>query len=74
MCPPGSAGREQGTHKRCPYVSDSRTPLHAGALESSLETALEEEAMAQALVSPSEDTREGMAAFAERRTPQFKGR
>jgi 2-(1,2-epoxy-1,2-dihydrophenyl)acetyl-CoA isomerase len=44
------------------------------SLESSFETALEEEAMAQALVSQSEDTREGMMAFMERRTPLFKGR
>ena len=44
------------------------------SLESSLETALEEEAMAQSLVTQSEDTREGMTAFMERRQPQFKGR
>jgi 2-(1,2-epoxy-1,2-dihydrophenyl)acetyl-CoA isomerase len=44
------------------------------SLESSFETALEEEAMAQMLVTQSEDTREGMMAFAERRQPQFKGR
>ncbi|HVO27794.1 MAG TPA: enoyl-CoA hydratase/isomerase family protein [Candidatus Margulisiibacteriota bacterium] len=44
------------------------------SLESSLETALEEEAMAQMLVTQSEDTREGMLAFMERRQPQFKGR
>jgi 2-(1,2-epoxy-1,2-dihydrophenyl)acetyl-CoA isomerase len=44
------------------------------SLESSFETALEEEATAQALVTHSEDTREGMMAFMERRTPQFKGR
>ncbi len=44
------------------------------SLESAFETALEEEAMAQALVSQSEDTREGMLAFMERRTPLFKGR
>jgi 2-(1,2-epoxy-1,2-dihydrophenyl)acetyl-CoA isomerase len=44
------------------------------SLESSLETALEEEAMAQMLVTQSEDTREGMTAFMERRQPQFKGR
>jgi len=44
------------------------------SLESSLETALEEEAMAQSLVTQSEDTREGMTAFVERRQPQFKGR
>ncbi|MGH3055499.1 MAG: enoyl-CoA hydratase/isomerase family protein, partial [Gaiellaceae bacterium] len=44
------------------------------SLESSFETALEEEAMAQMLVTQSEDTREGMTAFMERRTPQFKGK
>lgn len=44
------------------------------SLESSFDTALEEEATAQALVTHSEDTREGMMAFMERRTPQFKGR
>ena len=44
------------------------------SLESSFETALEEEAMAQMLVTQSDDTREGMQAFMERRTPQFTGR
>jgi len=44
------------------------------SLESSLDTALEEEAMAQMLVTQSDDTREGMTAFMERRAPQFKGR
>lgn len=44
------------------------------SLESSFETALEEEAMAQMLVTQSEDTREGMTAFMERRQPAFKGR
>ena len=44
------------------------------SLESSFETALEEEALAQMLVTQSEDTREGMQAFMERRAPQFKGR
>jgi 2-(1,2-epoxy-1,2-dihydrophenyl)acetyl-CoA isomerase len=44
------------------------------SLESSFETALEEEAMAQMLVTQSEDTREGMMAFMERRQPQFKGK
>jgi 2-(1,2-epoxy-1,2-dihydrophenyl)acetyl-CoA isomerase len=44
------------------------------SLESSFDTALEEEATAQALVTHSEDTREGMMAFMERRAPQFKGR
>jgi len=44
------------------------------SLESSFETALEEEALAQMLVTQSDDTREGMQAFMERRTPQFTGR
>ena len=44
------------------------------SLESSFETALEEEALAQMLVTQSDDTREGMKAFMERRTPQFTGR
>lgn len=44
------------------------------SLESSFETALEEEAMAQMLVTQSEDTKEGMLAFMERRQPSFKGR
>lgn len=44
------------------------------SLESSFETALEEEALAQMLVTQSEDTREGMLSFMERRPPQFKGK
>jgi 2-(1,2-epoxy-1,2-dihydrophenyl)acetyl-CoA isomerase len=44
------------------------------AYESTLETALEEEAFAQSLVVRSEDTREGMQSFVERRPPAFKGR
>lgn len=44
------------------------------SLESSIDTALEEEALAQTLVTQSEDTREGMAAFLQKRPPEFKGR
>jgi 2-(1,2-epoxy-1,2-dihydrophenyl)acetyl-CoA isomerase len=44
------------------------------SLESDMETALDEEAMVQSLVTQSEDTKEGMLAFAERRQPSFKGR
>ncbi len=44
------------------------------SLESDMEVCLEQEAMAQTIVSQSEDTKEGMLAFMERRTPQFKGR
>jgi 2-(1,2-epoxy-1,2-dihydrophenyl)acetyl-CoA isomerase len=44
------------------------------ALDADLETCLEEEALAQTLVAQSEDVREGVAAFAERRPPRFRGR
>jgi 2-(1,2-epoxy-1,2-dihydrophenyl)acetyl-CoA isomerase len=43
------------------------------AYESTLETCLEEEALAQSLVAQSADMREGVAAFAERRKPVFTG-
>ena len=43
------------------------------SLESDLETALDEEAMVQSLVTQSEDTKEGMLAFAERRQPVVQG-
>ena len=44
------------------------------SLESSIDTAFEEEALAQTLVTQSEDTREGMTAFLQKRPPEFKGR
>ena len=44
------------------------------SLESSLETCLEEEALAQSLVTQSEDTKEGMMSFMEKRPPKFTGR
>jgi 2-(1,2-epoxy-1,2-dihydrophenyl)acetyl-CoA isomerase len=44
------------------------------SLESSLETCLEEEALAQSLVTQSEDTKEGIQSFIEKRAPRFSGR
>ena len=41
--------------------------------ESSRHTAFEEEAVAQELINSTEDAREGMKAFVERRDPEFKG-
>jgi 2-(1,2-epoxy-1,2-dihydrophenyl)acetyl-CoA isomerase len=43
------------------------------SFESSLETSLREEAMAQGLVVGGKDTVEGVSAFVQKRTPQFKG-
>ena len=43
------------------------------ALESDRATALWDEAVAQELVTGTEDCREGLAAFAERRPPAFQG-
>lgn len=44
------------------------------SLESDIDTALEEEALVQTIVTQSEDTKEGMTAFMERRSPKFSGR
>ena len=44
------------------------------SLDVDLETALDDEAMAQSLVTQSEDTKEGMLSFMEKRPPAFKGR
>ncbi len=44
------------------------------SLDVDMETALDDEAMAQSLVTQSEDTKEGMLAFVEKRTPAFTGR
>jgi 2-(1,2-epoxy-1,2-dihydrophenyl)acetyl-CoA isomerase len=44
------------------------------SLEVDLETALEDEAFAVSLVTQSEDTKEGLRAFMERRQPVFTGR
>ncbi len=43
------------------------------SLESDRAAALWDEAVAQELVTGSEDCREGLTAFAERRRPVFKG-
>ena len=44
------------------------------ALESDMETAFSEEAFAQSLVAQSQDIKEGMRSFMEKRPPEFKGR
>ena len=44
------------------------------SLEVDMETALDDEAMVQSLVTQSEDTKEGMMSFMEKRPPKFTGR
>ena len=44
------------------------------SLEVDMETAFDDEAMAQSLVTQSEDTKEGMMSFMEKRPPKFTGR
>jgi 2-(1,2-epoxy-1,2-dihydrophenyl)acetyl-CoA isomerase len=54
-------------------LSLTKTLLTNG-LEASLEQALEDEARAQAVCLSTEDTREAIRAFAEKRAPEFQGR
>jgi 2-(1,2-epoxy-1,2-dihydrophenyl)acetyl-CoA isomerase len=43
------------------------------SLDVDMETAFDDEAMAQSLVTQSEDTKEGMLSFMEKRAPKFTG-
>jgi hypothetical protein len=44
------------------------------SLDTSLENSLDDAALSVMIANPSEDVREGLKAFREKRTPQFKGR
>ncbi|HET9159076.1 MAG TPA: enoyl-CoA hydratase-related protein, partial [Caulobacteraceae bacterium] len=48
--------------------------MMAKAMETSLEASLIDAQMAVMITNPSADVREGLAAFRERRAPQFQGR
>ncbi len=43
------------------------------ALDTSLENSLDDAALSVMISNPSQDVREGIAAFREKREPQFKG-
>src|SRR5437870_5412496 len=81
--PPPHAGTtrtlmKQNSQRLIRAVLELEKPVVAAvngvAAESGLETCLEEEALAQTLVAESEDMREGVRAFAEKRKPEFRGR
>ena len=54
-------------------IGVSKRLLNRGT-EIGLEASLEEEAWAQTVVSGSDDAKEGLAAFREKRPPAFRGR
>ena len=54
-------------------IGVSKRLLNRGT-ETGLEASLEEEAWAQTIVSGSDDAKEGLAAFREKRKPVFHGR
>jgi len=54
-------------------IGTSKRLLNRGT-ESGLETCLEEEGFAQTLVTQSDDAKEGLNSFRERRKPAFRGR
>src|SRR5438128_521565 len=60
-----------------PHAGTTRTLMKQNSqrlIRAVLEPCLEEEALAQTLVAESEDMREGVRAFAEKRKPEFRGR
>lgn len=54
-------------------IGTSKRLLNRGT-ETGLESCLEEESFAQTLVTQSDDAKEGLASFRERRKPAFRGR
>ena len=56
-----------------PLAVGATKTLLRDAMQGSLESALELESAAQMQMMDTDDHREGMAAFQERRAPQFRG-
>ena len=62
-----------GIAKRAPLAVRLAKNMMRKALDTSLENSLDDAALSVMISNPSQDVREGIAAFREKREPQFKG-
>jgi 2-(1,2-epoxy-1,2-dihydrophenyl)acetyl-CoA isomerase len=64
----------RGIAKRAPLAVRLAKNMMRKALDTSLENSLDDAALSVMISNPSEDVREGIVAFREKRQPNFKGR
>jgi 2-(1,2-epoxy-1,2-dihydrophenyl)acetyl-CoA isomerase len=67
-------GLARGIAKRAPLAVRLAKNMMRKALDTSLENSLDDAALSVMISNPSEDVREGIVAFREKRQPSFKGR
>jgi enoyl-CoA hydratase/carnithine racemase len=64
----------RGIARKAPLAVRLAKNMMRKALDSSLENSLDDAALSVMISNPSEDVREGIVAFREKREPAFKGR